>query len=101
VHLAIDASNLRAGGGLTHLAGFLAAANPAEYGISRVTAWAGRSTIEHLPKRDWLTPQHVPTLDASTIGRLLWQRITLPRLAPPATFCSLRAAWPPRRTGRW
>jgi glycosyltransferase involved in cell wall biosynthesis len=87
VIIGIDASNLRAGGGTTHLIGLLGAADPASHGVSRVVVWGGTETLSRLPSRDWLTAVREPWLDGSAPMRLLWQRARLPRLA--AQGCDL------------
>ena len=51
----IDASNLRQGGGVTHLMELLAAANPLEQGIDEVVVWGGAQTLDRLPPKPWLT----------------------------------------------
>jgi glycosyltransferase involved in cell wall biosynthesis len=79
--LGIDASNLRAGGGLTHLAELLRAARPETFGFERVVVWSGRRTLDALPTAPWLTPAHSPLLDGPLPARVLWQRVHLPRLA--------------------
>lgn len=77
--LGIDASNIRAGGGLTHLACLLAQADPAESGIGRVIVWGGRHTLDALPGREWLERAHEPALDGSLPARVFWQSARLPR----------------------
>lgn len=79
LHLGIDASNIRQGGGVTHLSQLLAAAEPQTAGIGRVTVWAGRSTLDRLPARPWLTPQCPAWADAALPRRLLGQQWQLPR----------------------
>ncbi len=79
VTVGIDASNVRAGGGLTHLSQLLHAARPQESGIERVVVWSGRRTLDQLPKRSWLEKVHVPLLDGSLPVRTLWQQFLLPR----------------------
>ena len=54
LHLGIDASNIRLGGGVTHLSQLLAAGEPASEGIARVTVWACAATAAQLPERPWL-----------------------------------------------
>ena len=39
MRLDIDASNIRAGGGVTHLVELLTSANPPAYGFEQVTIW--------------------------------------------------------------
>lgn len=81
MRLGIDASNIRTGGGLTHLFEILNAAEPHRHGITRVTVWAGRQTIESLPDKPWLHRVHEPMLDQSLPVRAYWQMTKLSRLA--------------------
>lgn len=83
----IDASNLRAGGGVTHLVELLRAAAPRAAGIERVRVWGGRQTLAQLPAREWLETIHEPALDGSLLQRTLWQRRRLTKLAREG--CSL------------
>ena len=76
----IDASNLRDGGGRTHLTELLKAA-PLDCGIERVIVWASPSTIDTLPTRPWLELRVERVLDGPLPARLFWQRIVLPTLA--------------------
>ncbi len=77
----IDASNIRAGGGITHLAQMLAAATPPAAGIGRMIVWGGHATLAQLPDRAWLTKVRVDWLDRSLPFRLLWQQFVFPRAA--------------------
>lgn len=79
VHLAIDASNIRQGGGVTHLSQMLAAAEPQAAGISQVTVWAPRSTVAQLPARPWLTTTSPSWVEAGLARRLLGQQMLLRR----------------------
>lgn len=79
LHLAIDASNIRQGGGVTHLSQMLAAAEPLAAGISQVTVWAPRSTVDQLPVRPWLTTTSPPWIEGGLPRRLLGQQILLKR----------------------
>src|SRR3989344_2440465 len=77
--LVVDASNIRAGGGVSHLCQLLAAANPEESGFKRVVVLGGRLSLENLPSRNWLQKIYVPLLDKGLLFRLLWQQLILPR----------------------
>lgn len=79
--LGIDASNLRAGGGLAHLVGLLAAARPADFGFSSVVVWSGRATLDAIADRPWLHKRHVAALDANLAVRVWWQWRRLSREA--------------------
>jgi glycosyltransferase involved in cell wall biosynthesis len=79
--LGIDASNIRAGGGVTHLVGLLAAAKPERHGVRAVRVWAPTATAAVLPKRAWLEVASPPALDRALPLRVAWQATQLPRLA--------------------
>lgn len=84
MRLGIDASNLRVGGGVTHLGELLRAAEPHQHGITRVVVWAGQRTLRRMPARPWLEGVHERMLDLSLPFRLYWRRARLPRLAERA-----------------
>jgi glycosyltransferase involved in cell wall biosynthesis len=80
----IDASNIRGGGGVTHLVEVLRAARPQMAGFSQVIVWAGSTTLRLIEDRPWLVKCHQPTLDRSLFHRALWQRLSLQTLARSA-----------------
>lgn len=79
--LGIDASNIRAGGGLTHLVELLRVADPPSYGFEEVTVWGNRATLNLLEQRPWLSRVHEPLLDRSLPVRVYWQRTILEQRA--------------------
>lgn len=79
LHLGIDASNIRQGGGLTHLSQLLHAADPEAAGIGRVTVWASRATAAALPARAWLEIRSPAWVEASLSRRMLGQQLQLGR----------------------
>lgn len=79
--LGIDASNIRAGGGVTHLVELLRAANPRVNGFSQVLVWSGHSTLDRIEDRPWLVKSHDSLLDRSLPFRAFWQTFKLSRLA--------------------
>jgi glycosyltransferase involved in cell wall biosynthesis len=81
LRLGIDASNIRTGGGLTHLIEFLEAAQPQEHDITQVVLWAGQQTLKELPERPWFKGIHEPMLDGPLPIRLYWQSRKLSYLA--------------------
>src|SRR3954470_25002832 len=84
VIVGIDGSNLRDGGGITHLREFLSHAQPSHFGIDRFVVWCGPKTASALPERAWLTVVAIPQLDRSTAARFWFQWQTLWRLARAA-----------------
>lgn len=81
MRLGIDASNLRAGGGITHLVGLLREANPLEHGIGSIIVWGPSGTLARLIERPWLTKVEVPSLNRSLPARAYWRMFQLPGLA--------------------
>src|SRR5215467_12224585 len=79
--LGIDASNVRGGGGLTHLAEVLRVAEPNPVGFSKVIIWAGHETLGNIEDRSWIVKSHQPMLDKTLLHRMFWQRFKLDRLA--------------------
>lgn len=79
MRVGIDASNLRAGGGVTHLVDVLRAVDPGRHGVTDVIVWGGRATLAALPAAPWLHARHEPVLDAGLLARTRWQRVTLAR----------------------
>ncbi len=82
--IGIDASNILAGGGLTHIHELLRAANPSQHGFYKVIVWGAKSTLDKIDNRDWLYKVLVPLLDQNLLYRLFWQRFRLKKLAEEA-----------------
>jgi glycosyltransferase involved in cell wall biosynthesis len=77
----IDATNLRAGGGVTHLVESLRAAQPAEQGIDHIVIWGGKRTLNALEAKPWLSKRNPSALDKGLLQRTLWQRYRLSQAA--------------------
>ena len=80
----MDATNIRRGGGVTHLAELLSAADPARHNIARVVVWGGKATLARLPRRPWLELVSPPDLDRGLFRRIWWQRTKLSQSARAA-----------------
>jgi glycosyltransferase involved in cell wall biosynthesis len=81
MRLGIDASNIRVGGGVTHLAQVLAAADPPAHGFRTVVVWAPQATLARLEERPWLQKRHEPALELRYPQRAWWQGTRLGPLA--------------------
>ena len=84
MRLGIDASNLRAGGGVTHLVELLRAADPFAHGFSQVIIWGGQATLRQIEDRPWLLKRHQSLLEKGLIYRVFWQRFNLSKIARAA-----------------
>jgi glycosyltransferase involved in cell wall biosynthesis len=87
MRIGIDASNLKSGGGLTHLAALLEHVDAREAGLKQVTVWGSRGTLDRLAPRPWLVTASGAALDGSAASVLAWRKETLPHLAQ--TNCDL------------
>lgn len=79
--IGIDASNLRQGGGRTHLVELLRNADGVLGDVDEVVVWGSAETLSRLPTWSWLTPSHQSLLDGPLPSRLLWQHTVAVRLA--------------------
>ena len=94
----IDASNIREGGGLTHLKSILQFANPEQFGVSKIVIWSSQKTLNQLPNLSFIEKKTHTLLNKSTIHAFLFQYLKLKKhakkekcqviFAPGGTFIS-------------
>jgi len=82
--IGIDASNIRGGGGRTHLIELLNAADPVRHNFSEVYVWGSRETLLKLPNYSWLKKRWSPALDGNLLSRTFWQKFSLATVARKA-----------------
>lgn len=73
----IDATNLRHGGGRTHLIELLRAADPIQQGISKVIVWGSSQTLMMIDAKPWLVKINPGLLNKNLLWRSFWQRFIL------------------------
>jgi glycosyltransferase involved in cell wall biosynthesis len=78
--IGIDATNLRVGGGVTHLVELLRAVQPSMFGVDRIVIWGGTLTLKALEDRPWLIKLNPPALDKGLLQRTFWQRYSLSKV---------------------
>jgi glycosyltransferase involved in cell wall biosynthesis len=81
MRLCIDASNLRLGGGVTHLVELLRSADAPRFGFETVFVWACRATLAEIDERPWLVKRSAAVLEKHFLRRALWQQRALGALA--------------------
>ncbi len=74
--LGIEASNIKAGGGLTHLRELILAYQPEKE--EKLVLFAGKKVLESLPKRDFIQKKGHPWLDKGALFNMLWRVFILP-----------------------
>jgi glycosyltransferase involved in cell wall biosynthesis len=80
IRMAIDAANIRTGGGVTHLVEILRAVDPIAHGFEKICIWAPDSTLAQIEDRDWLEKRRLAHREGNLLGRVIWQRWTLPQV---------------------
>jgi hypothetical protein len=96
--LGIDASNIRAGGGLTHLKQVLVNTDIVNSGFEKIIIWSNNETLSKLPNYKWLTKSTHPYLNKGFIWSFMFQIFILSKkakkencdvvFAPGSTFLS-------------
>lgn len=79
--LGIDASNIREGGGLTHLKEILLNADPKKNNFEKVIVWSSTETLSRLPDYLWLRKETHKWLNKSFVFSFLYQMLLLSKIA--------------------
>ncbi|MCP3924083.1 MAG: glycosyltransferase family 4 protein [Desulfobacterales bacterium] len=79
--IGIDASNIRAGGGLTHLVELLKAAEPLKHDFSKIIIWSRSVTLSKIEDRPWIEKKKQKHLEKGLFNRIFWQRFRLSKQA--------------------
>lgn len=77
--LAIDATNIRAGGGLVHLTELLHHATPLDEGFSQVIVWCDERTAACLPSMRWLRIESPKAFRYGVLVIAMWRRFCFNR----------------------
>lgn len=73
MYLYIDASNILAGGGKTHLIELLNHAEPVTYGFDKVIVYGHEGVLNEIPPKPWLEKVTPALFALGYLGRLLWK----------------------------
>ena len=73
ISIGIDASNIRMGGGVTHLLELLSAIDPKQMQVSHVYIWASEKTLSALPQASWIKKINPALLNRGLLYRIWWQ----------------------------
>jgi glycosyltransferase involved in cell wall biosynthesis len=80
IRIGIDASNIRTGGGITHLLELLHAIDALgieSLQIKQVYVWASEPTLQALPNKSWLAKINPSVLNGPLWRRIAWQIFSL------------------------
>ena len=84
----IDASNIRSGGGLTHLKGILNSYN-LDWGFHRIIVYSNIKTLNSLPNKDWLIKETHSLLNKSFLWSFFFQIFILTKYAKEKHKCDI------------
>tara|TARA_B100000767_G_C19699777_1_gene507872 strand:+ start:28 stop:1176 length:1149 start_codon:yes stop_codon:yes gene_type:complete len=79
--IGIDASNILAGGGLTHLSEILSISDPAKHRFDKIVIWGSRPTLNNIEDKSWIIKKNVKQLNGNLFKRLVWQVFKLNKAA--------------------
>jgi glycosyltransferase involved in cell wall biosynthesis len=77
LHLAIDASNIQSGGGLTHISKLLEVCKPQLSGISKISIWSNKEALDTLPEHSWLFFKNPSWIERNIFIRFFAQQFLL------------------------
>lgn len=77
IRIGIDATNIRIGGGVTHLLELLSSIEPEQMQVESVLIWGNAHTLQSLPNADWIVKINPQSLEKNLLGRVLWQIFSL------------------------
>jgi glycosyltransferase involved in cell wall biosynthesis len=77
IRIGIDATNIRIGGGVTHLLELLSAIEPEQMQVEAVLIWGNAQTLQSLPNADWIVKINPQSLEKNLLRRVLWQIFSL------------------------
>ena len=82
--IGIDATNLRSGGGVTHLVELLSAMQLERLGIVKIVIWGGSQTLSAITDHPWLEKRQPTELNRGLLRRTWWQHYQLSKEAVSA-----------------
>lgn len=80
MHILVDASNIRKGGGVTHLQEIFRVADLEEHGIDKVTVWAPEETLEQIGSLPRVVRRSHPLIDKGRWHGVAFRKYYLDRL---------------------
>jgi glycosyltransferase involved in cell wall biosynthesis len=79
--IGIDATNIRAGGGVTHLKELLNHSNPEINNFKKIIVWSSNITLSKIQNKSWIIKKSPKFLNQNLFFRIFWQIFFLKREA--------------------
>jgi len=77
IHIGIDATNLRQGGGITHITEILRNFDIQDSPIQQVTIWCDATLAKYFPRKEWINVQSNAFIEGNRIVRFFWQQFLM------------------------
>jgi len=79
--IGIDASNIKSGGGLTHLLNLLNESNPKLHNFNLIVVWCNNNNYHKIPKRKWILKKKIFDGNINNFKMFIWQFFFLSKCA--------------------
>ena len=80
ITLAIDATNIKIGGGVTHIVELINNSTPYEFNINKVIIWGLENTLTKIKKSEWLIKKSPNLINGGMIKKFFWKIFVFPIL---------------------
>lgn len=81
ITVGIDASNLRQGGGITHITELLKVKNLNDLGVCKIIIWANKETLNLIENQNLIKKRNPKILNSNSFKRIFWHIFFLSREA--------------------
>lgn len=75
--IGIDASNIKEGGGVTHLVNLLKASNPKKHNFIKIVIWCNKKIYPLIPNKKWISKRIIFDGNINFIKLFIWQKFFL------------------------
>jgi glycosyltransferase involved in cell wall biosynthesis len=75
--IGIDASNIKEGGGVTHLVNLLKASNPKKHNFIKIVIWCNKQIYPLIPNKKWISKKIIFDGNINFIKMFIWQKFFL------------------------
>ena len=75
--IGIDASNIKEGGGVTHLVNLLKASNPKKHNFIKIVIWCNKKIYPLIPNKNWISKKIIFDGNINFIKMFIWQKFFL------------------------
>lgn len=75
--IGVDATNIKSGGGKTHINELLFEINPERHAVKRIVVWASIELLKEIPDSEWIQKETNEYINSGIYKRLYWQMYRL------------------------